>query len=41
MRRITCLLSILLIAAVLTACGAKGDLVKPTPEPAQPVPITG
>jgi predicted small lipoprotein YifL len=40
MRRITCLLSILLLVASLAACGAKGDLVKPAPEPAKTVPTT-
>ncbi len=41
MRSITCLLSIFLLAAALSACGAKGELVKPAPEPAKPVPTTG
>ncbi|MGB0134175.1 LPS translocon maturation chaperone LptM [Dokdonella sp.] len=40
MRRISCLLSILLLAAALSACGAKGELVKPTPEPANPAPTS-
>lgn len=41
MHRIIRLLPILLLAALLTACGAKGDLVKPASEPASPVPATG
>ena len=40
MHRITRLLPILLIAALLAACGAKGDLVKPTPEPSTTTPAT-
>lgn len=40
MRCIIRLLPILLLVA-LTACGAKGVLVKPEPEPAKPVPTTG
>lgn len=38
MQRTCRLLPILLLASLLAACGTKGDLVKPAPEPAATAP---
>ena len=38
MQRTFRLLPILVLATLLVACGAKGDLVKPTPVPAEAAP---
>jgi predicted small lipoprotein YifL len=41
MHRIPRLLPVLLLAALLAACGAKGDLVKPASDPAETAPAAG